>query len=69
VHTHLAWQPFGWGIADEVSLVEKMTMLRDAGYEGYYSIEHHRTENQYTGVAIMVAKVRDILDRWRVEGL
>lgn len=66
-HTHLAWSPFGWGMPDEDSLVDNMTMLRDAGYKGYYSIEHHRTDHQYTGVALMVAKVRDILAKWRVE--
>ncbi len=68
MHTHLAWPPLGWGIADETCLAEKMAILRDAGYEGYYSTEHHAGENEYTGVAIQVAKVRDILDRWRLEG-
>lgn len=67
-HTHLAWRPYGGGMADEAELVEKMGILRDNGYKGYYSVEHHRNENQYAGVGVMVAKVRDILGQWRLEG-
>jgi hypothetical protein len=55
-------------MAGETELVEKMAMLREGGYEGYYSIEHHRTENQYAGVARMVAVVRDIVGGWRASG-
>jgi len=62
VHTHFAWD------ITEGPLVEKMVTLRDAGYEGYYSVEHHTGENEYTEVAIQVARVRDVLDRWRLEG-
>jgi len=62
VHTH-----FDWSIT-ETCLAEKMAILRDAGYEGYYSVEHHTGQNEYTEVAIQVAKVRDVLDRWRLEG-
>ncbi len=62
LHTH-----FPWNIT-EGPLVEKMTNLRDAGYEGYYSVEHHTAKNEYTEVAVQLAKVRDVLDRWRMEG-
>ena len=62
MHTH-----FPWNIT-ETCLVEKMAILREAGYEGCYSVEHHIGENEYAEVAIQVAKVRDVLDRWRLEG-
>jgi len=62
LHTH-----FPWNIT-EGPLMEKMTILRDAGYQGYYSVEHHTGKNEYTEVAIQLAKVRDVLDRWRMEG-
>ncbi len=62
IHTHFAWN------ITETCLAEKMALLRDAGYEGYYSVEHHTGQNEYTEVAIQVAKVRDVLDRWRLEG-
>jgi sugar phosphate isomerase/epimerase len=62
LHTH-----FPWNIT-EGPLVEKMTHLRNAGYEGYYSVEHHTAKNEYTEVAVQLAKVRDVLERWRTEG-
>ena len=62
VHTHFPWD------ITEGNLGEKMAILRDVGYEGYYSVEHHTGENEYTEVAIQVERVRDVLDRWRLEG-
>ncbi len=59
MHTHLSWQ------ITEGPLVESMTMLRDLGYDGYWGVEHHTGENEYTEVAIQVDRVRDVLDRWR----
>ncbi|MCD6291003.1 MAG: sugar phosphate isomerase/epimerase [Anaerolineae bacterium] len=61
-HTHISWD-----IAMRC-LSEKMTMMRDAGYDGYWGVEHHTGRNEYTEVAIQVAMVRDVLDRWRAEG-
>lgn len=62
MHTHFSWQ------ITEGPLAESMTLLRDTGYDGCWSVEHHTGENEYTEVAIQVAKVRDVLDRWRTEG-
>jgi len=59
-HTHIAWN------ITEGLLVQKLTTLRDAGYEGYYSVEHHTGKNEYTEVAIQIARVRDVLERWRI---
>lgn len=58
MHTHIAWN------ITENCLEESMAMLRDAGYEDYWGVEHHTGENEYTEVAIQVAKVRDVLARW-----
>ena len=60
MHTHIAWS------ITEGCLEEKMGMLRDAGYEGYWGVEHHTGKNEYTEVAVQVARVRDVLDRWRL---
>ena len=60
MHTHFAWQ------ITEGPLVESMTLLRDVGYDGCWSVEHHTGKNEYTEIAVQVAKVRDVLDRWRM---
>jgi len=59
MHTHISW-----GIT-EGPLEEKMAMLRDAGYAGYWGIEYHSGEHEYSQVAVQVARVRDVLSRWR----
>ncbi len=61
-HTHFAWN------ITEGPLEEKMANLRDAGYTGYYSVEHHSAKNEYAEVAIQIARVRDVLSRWRSGG-
>lgn len=58
-HTHFAWN------ITEGPLEEKMRNLRDAGYQGYYSVEHHSGTNEYSEVAIQIARVRDVLSKWR----
>ncbi len=61
MHTHFSWQ------ITEGNLTECMMLLRDLGYDGYYGVEHHSGKNEYTEVAVQVARVRDVLDRWRTE--
>ena len=61
-HTH-----FPWNIT-EGPLVEKMTNLREAGYQGYYSVEHHTGKDEYAEVAVQIARVRRVLQQWREEG-
>jgi sugar phosphate isomerase/epimerase len=62
VHTHIDWS------ITEGPLVEKMNNLRKAGYEGYYSVEHHSAKAEYAEVAIQLAKVRAVLQSWRSGG-
>jgi len=58
-HTHFAWN------ITEGPLEEKMKNLRDAGYQGYYSVEHHTAKDEYTEVGIQLARVRAVFERWR----
>jgi sugar phosphate isomerase/epimerase len=58
MHTHISWE-----IA-ETCLGESLAVLRDAGYQGYYSVEHHTGKNEYTETGIQLARVRDQLSRW-----
>ena len=62
-HTHIPWE-----IASTGLLVEKMNHLRDAGYQGYYSVEHHSGRNEYSEVAVQLSNVRRVLDSWREGG-
>ena len=55
------------GQLDMSRIPEKMAMLRDVGYTGYWGVEHYSGENEYTEVAVQVAQVRDVLDRWRLK--
>lgn len=58
-HTHIAWY-----IANG-PLLEKLSNLWEAGYDGYYSVEHHSGEDEYTEIGIQIAKVRDALHKLR----
>lgn len=59
MHTHVSWQ------ITEGPLMACMGMLRDAGYDGYWGVEHHSGRNEYTEVAVQIARVRDVLWRWQ----
>ena len=58
MHTHISWE------ITEGDLAGSLAVLRDAGYQGCWSIEHHSAVNEYSEVAIQVAKLRDALGRW-----
>ena len=58
-HTHIPWN------ITEGPLEEKLANLWNTGYGGYYSVEHHSGLNEYAEVAIQLAKVRDVLERFR----
>jgi len=58
MHTHVSWD-----IA--MGPLEKcMKTLVDAGYQGYWGVEHHSGKDEYQEVAIQVAKVRQVLSNW-----
>jgi sugar phosphate isomerase/epimerase len=60
-HTHIPWN------ITEGPLEEKMKILHDAGYTGYYSVEHHTGRDEYPEVGIQLARVRAVLERWRTD--
>ena len=57
MHTHISWE------ISEHCLDESVGMLRAHDYQGYYSVEHHTGQNEYTEVAVQLARVRDQLSR------
>jgi sugar phosphate isomerase/epimerase len=59
MHTHVYWPVV------ESHLDESMGMLRAAGYTGVWGVEHHSAEHEYARVAIQLAKVRELLERWK----
>jgi sugar phosphate isomerase/epimerase len=58
-HTHCPWYRIDTLEAD-------MQIVRDAGYQGYWGVEHYSGQNEHGEVAIHIAKVRDVLTRWRL---
>jgi len=62
-HTH-----FPWDICESPKLSEKMALLRDAGYKGYYSAEHHSAQNEYNLTEVQIAKIRAVLTNWNSGG-
>ena len=62
-HTH-----FPWDICESPKLPEKMAILRDAGYQGYYSAEHHSAQNEYNLTEVQISKIRAVLTNWNSGG-
>ena len=63
-HTH-----FPWDICENNEmLVQKMTLLRDAGYKGYYSAEHHSAQNEFNLTEVQISKIRAVLTNWNNGG-
>jgi sugar phosphate isomerase/epimerase len=44
-----------------------MRLLLDAGYKGYWGVEHHSGKNEYAEVACQLAEVRRVLSKMRLE--
>jgi sugar phosphate isomerase/epimerase len=63
VHTHIPMNIING------PLEEKMNNLRNAGYQGYYSVEvpGGRGENPYQNAAYALAKVRAVFSKWDQE--
>ena len=55
--THIDWR-----ICTGPMLREKLANLWDAGYDGYYCVEHHSGKDEYREVAIQLALVRNELE-------
>jgi len=57
IHTHV-----DAGVT-RTNLGERMQVLLDAGYKGYWGVEHHTAQNEYAEVAYQLAEVRRVLAR------
>ena len=62
-HTHIPWD-----ICESPMLPEKMNLLREAGYKGYYSAEHHSGQNEYNLTEVQISKIRAVLTAWNSGG-
>jgi hypothetical protein len=58
MHTHISWD------ITEECLVESMEMLRAAGYQGCWGVEHHSSEHEYVRTAIQLERVRAVVESW-----
>ena len=58
-----------WSVCTGPLLEEKLSNLWNAGYEGYYSVEHHSAKDEYREVEIQLALVRNQLERFRDYGM
>jgi len=55
MHTHVDAQ------TTETRLADAIAILQDAGYDGYWGVEHHTGRNEYAEVAYQVAAVQRAL--------
>jgi sugar phosphate isomerase/epimerase len=44
-------------------LTERISLLLEEGYEGYWGVEHHSAKNEYAEIAYQLAEVRRVLAR------
>jgi sugar phosphate isomerase/epimerase len=58
-HTHIPWD-----CCEAPDLPQRLKVLKDANYPGYYSVEHHSAKNEYEQVAIQLEKVKAVLAGW-----
>ncbi|WP_395094821.1 sugar phosphate isomerase/epimerase family protein [Armatimonas sp.] len=57
VHTHVDAK------ITRTYLFEKMQLLLNAGYTGYWGVEHHSKQNEYAEIALQLAMVRKVLSQ------
>ncbi|MHB9023235.1 MAG: sugar phosphate isomerase/epimerase family protein [Armatimonadota bacterium] len=50
-------------------LEERMRILRDAGYTGYWGVEHHSAKHEYAEVAWQMSEVQRVLAKWSGEAI
>ena len=62
-HTHIPWD-----CCEDPNLPERLSVLRNNGYQGYYSIEQHSGQNEYNLVEAQLGKVKAVLTSWNRGG-
>jgi hypothetical protein len=63
-HTHINWDI----VENTEVLLNKMTLLYNGGYKGYYSAEHNSGQNEYDLTQVQLTKIRAILSNLRNGG-
>ena len=63
-HTHFPWDT----CINSAKLTEKMNLLRDVGYKGYYSAEHHSGQNEYSLTEVQINLIRGVISNWNNGG-
>jgi len=58
-HTHIPWD-----CCEDPDLPKRLSVLRNANYSGYYSIEQHSAQNEYNLVEAQLGKVKAVLTSW-----
>jgi len=61
MHTHV---PYEWALSADFE--PSMRMLADTGYQGCWSAEHHSGQNEYSQVAVQLARINEWLERNRL---
>ncbi len=62
-HTHIPWD-----CCEDPNLPQRLSVLRDANYKGYYSVEQHSAQNEYNLVEAQLGKVKAVLTSWNRGG-
>jgi hypothetical protein len=55
MHTHISWD------ITEKHLEKSLQILKQVGYAGCWSVEHHSGQMEYARVAVQLAKLRHAL--------
>jgi sugar phosphate isomerase/epimerase len=58
-HTHIPWD-----CCEDPNLPKRLSVLREANYSGYYSVEQHSAQNEYNLVEAQLGKVKAVLTSW-----
>ncbi len=62
-HTHIPWV-----CCENPDLPKRLSILRDANYSGYYSVEQPSANNEYNLAEVQLAKVKAVLTSWNRGG-
>ena len=62
-HTHIPWQ-----CCEDPNLPQRLSVLREVNYTGYYSVEQHSGQNEYNLVEAQLGKVKAVLTGWNRGG-
>ncbi|MDR1402285.1 MAG: sugar phosphate isomerase/epimerase [Tannerellaceae bacterium] len=62
-HTHIPWD-----CCEDPLLPQRLQVLKDVNYSGYYSAEHHSGQNEYNLTGVQLGKIKAVLTSWNRGG-